>query len=158
MRGNETPNTRVVGNVSPSRRVWRFRLARELAGEKCTSPSFNAASLEGDVSRYAVEPTAESASPFELVESLVHSHQHELRHVLGFIVVGDETPSPLAYTIAYPASELLECRGVSAAHSHNELGQLVIVAWGCDRDLHRMHDSEMGRQCGRVYTDEPFGL
>jgi hypothetical protein len=150
MRGDETPDTCDVGHViGCSRRIVdRHGFPRQ----QRASPRVAATALEGDVSRYAVEPGREPTAPLELPDAPVQLHQHELRDILGVIVIGDDASSPLPHTIADATRKLVECRGIPAAHASNERGELVVIPWASDRDLHPLHDGGMVRVRSRVYV------
>jgi hypothetical protein len=79
-------------------------------------------------------------------------HQHELRDILGVVVIGDDATGPLTHTIADATRQLVECRGIPAAHSSHERRELIVIAWASDRDLHPLHDCEMVRVGWCVYT------
>jgi hypothetical protein len=125
-----------------------------LADEQRASPLLSAIPFNGDVSRYAVEPRRESTSSLELVQALVHSHEHELRDILRVIAVADEAVGPRSDAVAYTARERIERSVVASLHLSNECGELVIVTRTCDCDLHRRHEPETIRVDRRVYTAE----
>jgi hypothetical protein len=88
----------------------------------------------------------------------VQLHQHELRDILGVILIGDDASRPLPHTIADATRQLVECRGIPAAHPSSERCELIVIAWSSDRDLHPLHDYGMVRVGWCVYSDEPLGL
>ena len=89
------------------------------------------------------------------MQALVHAHQHELRDVLRFIAVADESSGPRMNAIAHTARERIERGVVTSSHLPNECGELVIVTRTCDCDLHRRHDSETTRRRACVYARRP---
>jgi hypothetical protein len=112
--------------------------------------------LDRNISRYAVQPAREATSSLEFVETLVHPHEHELRNILGFIVVADESSRPRSNAIAQTTRECIERSVVTSSHFSNECGELVIVTRTGDCDLHRRHEAETTRRGQRVYGPPPF--
>jgi len=156
VRGDEALDARDVGHVvGCSRQIVD---GHDFPREQSASSRVSATTFEGDVSRYAVQPGREPTAALELPDALVQLHQHELGDILGVIVIGDDAPRPLSHTIAHATRQLVECRGIAAAHSSNERCDLVVIAWARDRDLHPLHDCGMVRVAWCVYSHEPFGL
>ena len=99
--------------------------------------------VQAQVGRDAKEPRAKRCPAAEGVEPLVGLDEGALRHVLGLVVVANETPGEVKDRALMAAHELLERPGIAGAEAVNE--DLVLAArrpgFGVERfgDGHAQH-------------------
>ena len=118
---------------------------RPAPSEQRRPTSLRPQAIEREIPRYLVQPAGEPAPSVELTGARVKSDQHELRDVVGLVVVSGQSPRPTTHAHAHASGELLEGGVAAATRPAGKNREFRFLMPAVDHKLPYVHDAETMR-------------